>query len=607
MRLSKLHFLLIMLMSMTFHNSYAFATAAENADGVMIYYNIINNDSELEVTYLGGGGTIIITYKGDIVIPEEVTILWNGTNKVTYKVTSIGEKAFALSTELTSVTIPNSITSIGEEAFHTCTSLTSIIIPNNVKSLGHRAFLGCSALKSINIPNGITAITQADFLCCTSLTSIDLPNSIISIDSQAFEKCSSLSTIVIPNSVTSIGSSAFEGCNSLSSINIPNSVTAIGQSAFLADNIQTVVSKIENPFDLSVNTFSNNTYTTATLYVPAGTIDKYKEKNGWNKFINIVEEDFGEETEYIERNGIRFKLISSNECEVAYKDDYRGVIEIPEKVTSNGKEYTVTSIGEKAFYNCHVISIFIPNSVTSIGDGAFRNCEELTSVNIPNNVTQIGEWAFCGTAITSVTIPIGVTTLSKSVFNGCDCLTSVTIPNSVTSIGYKAFYRCQSLASINIPNSVTTIDELAFWECRKLTSITIPNNVTNIGAQAFNGEDEEAPNIQTVVSLIKSPFEILGKTSYNKNEYIGIFSQKTFNNATLYVPKGTIDKYKATDGWKDFAHIEENPNDTGLQTIISNNRIKDIYSINGEKLQAPSIGFNIIKMNNGTTKKILVK
>ena len=165
MRLSKLYFLLIVLLSLTFHNSFA-SIAAENADGVMIYYNVINNDSELEVTYLGGGGTIIITYKGDIVIPEEVSILWNGTNKVTYKVTSIGENAFALSTNLTSVTIPNSITSIGEEAFANCTSLTSIIIPNNVKSFGHGAFRGCSALKSINIPNGITAITQADFEEC---------------------------------------------------------------------------------------------------------------------------------------------------------------------------------------------------------------------------------------------------------------------------------------------------------------------------------------------------------------------------------------------------------------------------------------------------------
>ena len=304
---------------------------------------------------------------------------------------------------------------------------------------------------------------------------------------------------------------------------------------------------------------------------------------------------------------IKYRLLSDNECEVVHYDGDSDYIEIPEQVTANGKGYIVTAIEDRAFYNCHVASVYIPSSVTSIGDEAFRKCEELTSVNIPNHATKIGEWAFSGTAITYMAIPNSVTTLAKSIFNGCENLATVIIPNSVTSIEYKAFYRCRSLANINIPNSVTSIGELAFWECRSLTSLTIPNSVTSIGAQAFSGEDEDAPNILTVVSQIKYPFEILGKTSYNKNEYIGIFSQKTFNNATLYVPKGTIDMYKTTDGWKDFAHIEENPNDTGLQTIISNNRTKDIFSIKGEKLLNPSKGLNIIRMKNGTTKKVMIK
>jgi len=53
--------------------------------------------------------------------------------------------------------------------------------------------------------------------------------------------------------------------------------------------------------------------------------------------------------------------------------------------------------------------------------------------------------------------------------------------------------------------------------------------------------------------LIEEPFAIYGK---NDNSY-RTFSLNTFNNATLYVPAGTIDKYKATAGWKDFFFIEE--------------------------------------------------
>ena len=71
--------------------------------------------------------------------------------------------------------------------------------------------------------------------------------------------------------------------------------------------------------------------------------------------------------------------------------------------------------------------------------------------------------------------------------------------------------------------------------------------MTSIGDNAFDGAD-----IPTIVSLIENPFKITGKTSDYRT-----FSQNTFNNATLYVPKGTIGKYKATDGWKDFLFIEE--------------------------------------------------
>ena len=123
---------------------------------------------------------------------------------------------------------------------------------------------------------------------------------------------------------------------------------------------------------------------------------------------------------------------------------YSGEVVIPSSITVEGKEYTVTSIGNYAFDQCSgLTSVTIPNSVTSIGDYAFDGCTGLTSVTIPNSVTSIGDDAFRSCrGLTSVTIPNSVTSIGNFVFQYCSGLTSVTIPNSVTSIGYAAFESC---------------------------------------------------------------------------------------------------------------------------------------------------------------------
>lgn len=311
--------ILTILLSLVGNSAFAYSFKAENSDGVVIYYNLINDETELEVT-----GQDATTYSGSVVIPEDVsyknsilkvTRIGNGAfsstsvSSVTIpnSVTSIGAKAFISCYNLASIIIPNSVTSIGECAFYSSgiksvtisenlkeievgvfykCEFTSVIIPNSVTSIGSHAFQGCYNLVTITIPNNVTSIGSQAFQDCRNLVAITIPNKITSLESDTFRDCWSLTSVTIPNDVKSIGACCFDNCKKLNSVTIPNSVTSIGDYAFKGCGLQEVISYIENPFDIWISTFSDDTYETATLYVPVGTINKYKTKKGWMRFMN---------------------------------------------------------------------------------------------------------------------------------------------------------------------------------------------------------------------------------------------------------------------------------------------------------------------------------
>ena len=172
--------------------------------------------------------------------------------------------------------------------------------------------------------------------------------------------------------------------------------------------------------------------------------------------------------------------------EVGRNLDASGNITIPATIVYNGQTYTVTSIGNRAFANCHITSVTIPDSVTSIGNYAFSHCTDLTSVTIPDSVTSIGGYAFGGcSSLTEVTIPDSVTVIDSGTFIECTDLTSVDIPDGVTSIGNGAFSRCSGLTSVDIPDSVTSIGDRAFRDCNSLKSITFEGTVPNLAYGPF--------------------------------------------------------------------------------------------------------------------------
>lgn len=196
-----------------------------------------------------------------------------------------------------------------------------------------------------------------------------------------------------------------------------------------------------------------------------------------------------------------------------------GSIVIPSTVEHNGRTYTVTRIGERAFEQCTELkSVVIPNTVIWIEDNAFYGCYELSHIDIPETVTGIGNMAFYScSSLPSLTVHRNVSHIGAGAFGTCSGLASITvdssnmyydsrsdcngiietasgcmiagcmntrIPETVKSIGDDAFSGCESLKSIVIPNSVTGIGGSAFANSG-LSGIVIPESVTEMGDRAF--------------------------------------------------------------------------------------------------------------------------
>ena len=565
----------------------AFLPLLANADAVEIdgiYYNLDAEDQTAEVTVKPGNTSFGSNYSGVIEIPATVTY-----NEVLYSVTSIGVIAFQ-NCSVTSVTIPNSVTSIGPNAFDQSYKLTSVTIGSGVTSIGEYAFNACIGLTSILIPKSVITIGERAFYRCTALTSIVvesgnpnydsrnncnalietatnsliegcnntvIPDGIVTICEGAFVQCEGLTSMIIPNSVTTIGNRAFEGCYNMTSLTLGNGLETIGDNAFIYCNS---LNSITIP--ASVSSIGGS------ILGRCPGLEKIQVENGNAKYD------------------------SRNNC--------NAIIETASNTLLMGCNHTVipnsiTSIGPGAFGGCTgLTSVTIASGVTSIGEGAFGGCSGLTSIVvedgntvydsrnncnalietatgllvagcnnsvIPDGVKVIGSSAFSGRKdLTSILIPNSVTTIGPNAFSGCG-LTSVTIPNSVTSIGDGAFSGCE-LTSVIIGNSVSTIGRNAFQECYKLTSITFPNSVTFIGQLSFNGCSLSSIALGSGITSIESLafLYVPLKDVYCSAKEVPEVSSSAFGfsssiNATLHVPEGSVDAYKAAMPWSGFKEV----------------------------------------------------
>ena len=207
-----------------------------------------------------------------------------------------------------------------------------------------------------------------------------------------------------------------------------------------------------------------------------------------------------------------------------------------------------------------------------IGRYAFSGCSGLTSLTLPAGITEIGEYAFCDCdGLTSLTLPAGITWISYGAFRGCSGLTSLTLPAGITEIYNGTFYGCSGLTSLTLPAGITEIDSEAFYGCSGLTSVYV--------------YAEKVPKIYSDV-------------------FLGVDAKK----CTLYVPMGTRDDYRFSGFGYYFENIVEF-DATGIDKTTTSTDVEEVgrYSVNGQRLSAPTKGLNIVKYSDGSVKKVAVR
>lgn len=441
---------------------------------------------------------------------------------------------------------------------------------------------------------------------------------VIGIENKTFKDASNLTGITIPNTISYIGDNMFSFCFKLERVTIEDGETTLylgkiinggSEGMFANSHIKTLYIGRNLSYDTSYN-----------QYLPFYE-NKYIEELTIGDFVTTIGE-----YEFYGCSSLSNLTIGNS-----VKTIEEGAFEDCKSLKSLTIPNSVTTIKLGAFFNCEIEDLTIGDSLESVGSSAFSGIHggyRLTSLHISNLATwckiSLGGIPFNSVAhfylndeeIKDLVISDSITRIRADVFANFKGLTSVTIGNSVESVGSSAFKNCTGLTNVEIGNSVTTIENYAFSRCSSLTNVTISNSVISIGRDAFSS-CSKLTNVTLGSSLTEIGDDVFSgcgslTTLYSLNTTppnvgTGNFSNNRYMTLNVYVPQEALDTYQEAEPWKNFWNLQ-GFDPTGINNMkVEGRNANAYYDLRGNRLDAPNHGLNIIKMSDGTTKKVMVK
>ena len=266
---------------------------------------------------------------------------------------------------------------------------------------------------------------------------------------------------------------------------------------------------------------------------------------------------------------------------------------------------TVKTIDDSALYgSAAVTSLTLPEGLESIGVMGL-GCISVSSIHIPSSVKSIGE-SFMVFAENLKEITLGEGNANFAMSNGMLLTKDMTelvlmpcihdnyqIPESVTTLR-GASASCLQTTSFVIPDGVKTLKKMVCVFSEMLETVVIGSGVENWGEGAFRF-------CESIKSIYLRSENVVTPTSGDH------FEEALYDTATLYVPTGTKGLYQGDPYWGQFKNIVEF-SVTDIESVIDridNSAIDRIYTLDGAAQRSVRDGLQILRMNDGKTKKVI--
>lgn len=170
--------------------------------------------------------------------------------------------------------------------FYRCVSLKKAIVDNSVDDLPERVFTNMEWLEEIVLPNHLRKLPDNMAVYSSALRVVKLPDSLRVIGNAAFYS-TGIERIVIPDKTERLGIYCFSYCNHLQEVDIGRGMKRIDNYAFNNNReLKTMIVRCEEPPTMLPNSLYGIP-DSAVLYVPAQSVEKYRNHEVWGKFKRI--------------------------------------------------------------------------------------------------------------------------------------------------------------------------------------------------------------------------------------------------------------------------------------------------------------------------------